>query len=408
MMKTKVAVLFGGRSVEHEVSIISGLQAYAALDRSKYDPLVLYIGKDGGFYTGEGMDDVAFYRGLPACLKQVTRVLPVPGEKGVDLVRYPMKKFGNNVVATFEVALPVVHGTNVEDGTLMGFLDMLGVPYASCDVTSSALGMDKFLMKAVLKQAGIPVLDAIELDAKSYAADTEAVMDDVEKAMTYPVIVKPVNLGSSVGISKAGDRRKLRAALDLAFDFSTLVLVEQAVQPLREINCAVLGDRDDAIASACEEPFGNDEILSFGDKYLSGGKGAKGGDKLSGAKAGGAKSAGMSSLKRRCPADIPADMTASVQELAVKTFKALGCMGVSRIDFLMNADTKELWVNEINTIPGSLAFYLWEETGVSFSELLDRMISLAFKRQRTKESLTFTYDTNILANVSLGTPSGKA
>lgn len=403
MMKTKVAVLFGGRSVEHEVSIISGLQAYAALDREKYDPLVLYIGKDGAFYTGDGMDKVEFYRGLPAALKEATRVLPVPAAKGVDLVRYPMKKFGNNVVASFEVALPVVHGTNVEDGTLMGFLEMLGVPYASCDVTSSALGMDKYVMKAVLRQAGLPVLDATLLDTKSYAADMDAVMDTVEQTVAYPVIVKPVNLGSSVGISKASDRQRLRAALDLAFDFSSLVLVEQAVQPLREINCAVLGDRDDAIPSACEEPFGNDEILSFGDKYLSGGKGGKTGA----AKTGGAKSGGMSSLKRRCPADIPADMTAKVQELAVKTFKALGCTGVSRIDFLMNADTQELWINEINTIPGSLAFYLWEETGISFSELLDRMIALAFKRERVKESLTFTYETNILAGVSLN-PSGKA
>ncbi len=403
MMKTKVAVLFGGRSVEHEVSIISGLQAYAALDREKYDPFVVYIGKDGAFYTGEGMDDVAFYRALPSSLKEVNRVLPVPGEKGVELVRYPMKKFGNNVVASFEVALPVVHGTNVEDGTLMGFLEMLGVPYASCDVTSSALGMDKYVMKAVLRQAGLPVLDATLVNAKDYAADMDAVMDAVEAQVSYPVIVKPVNLGSSVGISKAGDRAKLRASLDLAFDFSSTVLVEKAIEPLREINCAVLGDRDEAIPSACEEPFGNDEILSFGDKYLSGGKSGK-----TGAPKTGAKSGGMSSLKRRCPADIPADMTAQVQELAVKTFKALGCMGVSRIDFLMNADTKELWINEINTIPGSLAFYLWEETGVSFSELLDRMIALAFKRERVKESLTFTYDTNILAGVSLGTPSGKA
>ncbi len=404
MMKTKVAVLFGGRSVEHEVSIISGLQAYAALDREKYEPVVLYIGKDGGFYTGEGLDTIEFYRGLPASLKTAVRVLPVPTEKGVELVRYPMKKFGNNVVAEFETALPVVHGTNVEDGTLMGFLEMLGVPYASCDVTSSALGMDKYVMKAVLKAAGIPVLDAIEFDAKTYAADSEAVMDRIEREIGYPLIVKPVNLGSSVGISKAGDRRKLRAALDLAFDFSPLVLTEKAVEPLREINCAVLGDREEAVASACEEPFGNDEILSFGDKYLSGGKGGKTG----GAKTGGAKSGGMSSLKRRCPAEIPAEMTEKVQTLAVETFKALGCMGVSRIDFLMKADSGELWVNEINTIPGSLAFYLWEETGISFAQLLDRMIQLSFKRQRTREALTFTYDTNILSGVSLGTPGGKA
>ncbi len=402
MMKTKVAVLFGGRSVEHEVSIISGLQAYAALDRSKYDPLVLYIGKDGCFYTGEGLDTVAFYRDLPSSLQKAVRVLPVPSDKGIELVRYPMKKFGSNVIDSFEVALPVVHGTNVEDGTLMGYLEILGVPYAACDVTSSALGMDKYMMKAALRQAGLPVLDCVELNAKAYADNAEAVMDMVEAASAYPVIVKPVNLGSSVGISKANDRRKLRASLDLAFDFSPIVLVEKAVQPLREINCAVLGDRDEATASVCEEPFGNDEILSFGDKYLNGNKGAAktGGD--------GAKSGGMSTLKRQCPADIPEEMTRRVQELAVKAFQTLGCMGVSRIDFLMNAETQELWINEINTIPGSLAFYLWEQTGVSFSELLDRMITLAFKRQRARAALTFTYESNILSGVSLSGAKGKA
>ena len=406
-MRTKVAVIFGGRSVEHEVSIISGLQAYMALDLEKYDPIVLYISKDGEFYTGPGMDTVEFYRELPGCLKQAIRVIPVPSKNGVDLVRFPMKRFGNNVVGSFEVALPVVHGTNVEDGTLMGYLEMLGVPYASCDIPSSALGMDKYLMKTVLRDAGIPVLDAIEVRAKEYALDTAAVMDKVEKEIGYPVIVKPVNLGSSVGISKASDRAKLENALNLAFDFATRVLVEQAVSPLREINCAVLGNSDDAVASACEEPFGNDEILSFADKYLSGGDGAKGakGGKLGGVKAGeagGAKSAGMSSLKRRCPADISKEMTEKVQAMAVDTFKALGCMGVSRIDFLMNADTGELWVNEINTIPGSLAFYLWEASGVSFAEMLDRMIKLAVKRQETRDSLTFSYDTNILAGASLG------
>ena len=274
MLKTKVAVLFGGKSVEHEVSIISGLQAFAALDRDKYDPIVVYITKDGRFYTGEGTDRIEFYRDLPASLQNAVRVLPVPAETGVELVRYPMKRFGNNVVGAFEVALPVVHGTNVEDGTLMGYLEMLGVPYASCDVTSSALGMDKYAMKAMLKQAGIPVLDATELHAKAYADDADGTIERLEAAYSYPMIVKPVNLGSSVGISKANDRRRLQSALELAFDFSPRVLVETAVTPLREINCAVLGDSDEAIASACEEPFGNDEILSFGDKYLSGGKGA--------------------------------------------------------------------------------------------------------------------------------------
>ena len=180
-MKTRVAVLFGGRSVEHEVSVISGLQALAALDRNKYDAFPLYISKDNRFFVGEGLDAVASYRDMDACLAKATRVLPVPGDGCVELVRYPMKKFGNNTVAVFDVAVPVVHGTNVEDGTLMGYLEMLGVPYAACDVTSSALGMDKFAMKGVLRQAGLPVLPAKEYTGREYAADGDRVMDEISE-----------------------------------------------------------------------------------------------------------------------------------------------------------------------------------------------------------------------------------
>lgn len=399
-MKTKVAVLFGGRSVEHEVSIISGLQAFAALDRNKYDPIPLYITKDNRFFTGEHMGNIDSYKKLDACLAAATRVLLVPADGGVELVRYPGKRFGSNVVGSFEVAIPVVHGTNVEDGTLMGLLEMLGVPYAGCDVTSSALGMDKFHMKSVLQQAGLPVLPARIFSGKEYARDSERVLEQAE-ACGYPVIVKPVNLGSSVGISKAGDRDALQTALDTAFGFSARVLVEKAVENLREINCSVLGDVDAARASVCEEPVNTDEILSYKDKYLSGG--GKSGSKTEG---------GMSSLKRRCPADIPDSLRDTVRELAVKTFQALGCSGVSRIDFLNDRESGALYVNEINTIPGSLSFYLWEEAGVSFAALMDRLVELAFKRQREREALTFSYDTNILDSVSLsgakGAKGGKA
>lgn len=394
-MKTKVAVLFGGRSVEHEVSVISGIQAFCALDREKYDPIPLYIGKDNAFYTGPHMGDIESYKDLPACIAKATRVLLVPSSGGVDLVRFPMKKFGSNLVDTFQVALPVVHGTNVEDGTLMGYLEMLNVPYAACDVTSSALGMDKYQMKAALRQAGLPVLDSLQIGGREYAENGGAVIARIEEKVGYPVIVKPVNLGSSVGISKAGNRTALETALDTAFGFSPRVLVEKAVQHLREINCAVLGDAEEAQASVCEEPLNATDILSYQDKYMSGGKSAKSGAK-----------GGMSSLARRCPADIPEELTHRVQELAVATFRALGCLGVSRVDFLNDKETGELWVNEINTIPGSLAFYLWEAAGVPFAELLDRMIALAFKRQRQREALTFSYDVNLLAGVSLGGAKG--
>ncbi len=393
-MKTRVAVIFGGHSVEHEVSIISGLQALNALNKEKYDAFPLFISKDNCFYVGENLREIASYRDMPTCLKNATRVLPVSGEQGVELVRYPMKKFGNNTVAAFDVAIPVVHGTNVEDGTLMGYLEMLGVPYASCDVTSSALGMDKFAMKGVLAMAGIPVLPARQYSGKQYAVDSEAVLAEIESAIGYPVIVKPVNLGSSVGISKAKNHAELVDAMDLAVSFSARVLVEQAVPNLREINCSVLGDYETARASACEEPLNAEDILTFGDKYLSGG-----------GKSGGSK--GMTDLKRRCPAELPEGMTEKVQELAVATFKALGCLGVARIDFLNDKETGELWVNEINTIPGSLSFYLWHEVGVSFDALMDELVSLAFKRQREREALTFTYESNILSGTTFGTKGSK-
>ena len=379
-MKTKVAVLFGGKSVEHEVSIISGLQAYHALDRAIYEPVAVYLSKDNTWYTGDGIDKIESYKNMKACLAAATRVVPVATAEGVALQRVPQKKFGNNTVATFEVVLPVVHGTNVEDGTLMGMLEMLGVPYAACDVTSSALGMDKFAMKAVLKMAGLPVLDAVQFRGRTWAADSDAVMDAIEARFTYPVIVKPVNLGSSVGIALAHDRTSLRTAMDDACTFADRILVETAVQNLREINCAVLGDADDAIPSVCERPVSAGEILDFEQKYLQGAKSAE----------------GMSSLKRICPADIPDELTAQVQDLAVKTFRALGCCGVSRIDFLNNTETGELYINEINTIPGSLAFYLWEASDLSFASLLDRMIGLAFKRKRDREALNFSFASNIL------------
>ena len=393
-MKTTVAVFFGGRSVEHEVSIISGIQALTALDSSKYNPLPVYISKDNLFYTGEHMGDIESYKDMKSCMEKAVRVVLVPSDGRVALIRYPSKRLGSNLVGMFDIALPVVHGTNVEDGTLMGLLEMLGVAYTGCDVTSSALGMDKYAMKAVLRQAGLPVLDAMVFTGRQFAMDEDDILNRLEQGLGYPVVVKPVNLGSSVGISLAADRAALKSAMDTALGFSPKALVEPAVQNLREINCSVLGDIDDAQSSVCEEPITSHEILDFSDKYLS-----------NAGEAGGEKS-GMSSLRRRLPADIPDEMEKRVRELAVKTFQALGCSGVARVDFLNDRESGELYVNEINTIPGSLSFYLWEASGMNFARLLDRMIELAFKRQRERQALTFTYETNILSGVSFGGAKG--
>lgn len=391
-MKTRVAMLFGGKSVEHEVSVISGIQAYMAMDTDKYDVIPVYMTKNNEMYIGDGIGNIENYKDIDGLLKKSQRVIMIAESDGVHLVGYPMKKFGKGVDEKIDVAFPVVHGTNVEDGAFQGYLKTLGIPFVGCDVTSSAIGMDKFIMKAVLKEADVPVLDA-KLYTLSDYEDMEKLMDSVESALGYPVIVKPVNLGSSVGISVAKNRGELANSIDDAFRYATKVLVEHAITKLREINCSVLGDENDAIASECEEPLHTEDILSYEDKYVSGSK--NGGSK------------GMASVSRKIPAELSPEKREEVRELAVRSFKALGCNGVSRIDFMIDEENGKLYFNEINTIPGSLAFYLWEPVGVPYKELLDRMIQLALKRVRTEEALTFTFDTNILNTASFGGSKGS-
>ena len=399
-MKIKVGVLFGGKTVEHEISIISAIQAMGYLDRNKYDVIPIYITKNNEFYVGEEVGKIESYTDINSLIKNSQRVIMVRDDNKVNLIKYPQKMFSKGVVDYIDIAFPVVHGTNVEDGTLQGFLKMFNIPYVGCDVLSSAVGMDKYVMKTVLKDNGIPVLDCKCYTAKQYDENEEAIIEEIEKAIGYPLIVKPVNLGSSIGISKAENRTELYDSLDTAFRYATKVLVETAVQNLKEINCSVLGDYEDAEASECEEPVSSDKILTFTEKYIGdgsakGAKGAKGGVKSSGSK-------GMATLKRKIPADITAEQRDTIRELAVKAFKCLGCGGVSRIDFMMDTKTGNIWLNEINTIPGSLSFYLWEPIGVKYTELLDRMISLALKRERENENITYTFDSNVLQGVRLG------
>lgn len=389
-MTTKVAVLFGGKSVEHEVSIISAIQAIMSMDREKYEIIPVYITKDGDMYTGEKTGDIEAYKNIPELLKKSQRVIFINENGQVSMMPYPMKKFGKNNAIAVDVAFPIVHGTNEEDGTLQGYLKTVGLPFVGCDVTASALVMDKYLMKAVLKDNGVPVLDCILFRSCDYR-DVAAMIDRVEKKFGYPVIVKPVNLGSSVGISVAKNKTELEKSIDDAYTYATRILVEPAIMNLREINCAVLGDENEAEASECEEPLHSDEILSYEDKYLNN---AKGGSK------------GMASVSRKIPAELSQDKRKEVRDMAVKAFQCLGCSGVSRIDFMIDRDTDKLYLNEINTIPGSLAFYLWEPVGVKYTQLLDRMIQLAMKREREEKSLTYTFDTNILSQQTLSGAKG--
>lgn len=390
-MKIRVAMMFGGKSVEHEVSIISGIQAIMSMDTEKYDILPVYITKNNEMYVGEDIGKIEAYKDIPGLLKRSVRMIMANEDGTVLLRQYKEPKFKKGLEYPIDVAFPVVHGTNVEDGTLQGYLKTLGVPFVGCDVTASAVGMDKYVSKAVLKDNDIPVLDGMLFSMSDYE-DIENLMDRIEKRIGYPVIVKPVNLGSSVGIGIAKDRNELTKAIDDAYLYARKVLVEHAILNLREINCSVLGDENEAIASECEEPLHTKDILSYEDKYLSN------------SKSGGSK--GMASVSRKIPAEITPEMKADVQKYAVDAFKAFGCNGVARIDFMIDEDNGKLYFNEINTIPGSLAFYLWEAVGMPYKELLDRMVSLALKRQREEKSLNYTFDTNILAGASLGGSKG--
>ena len=393
-MKILVAVLFGGKSVEHEVSVISALQAIQSMNKDKYAVYPIYITKKNELYWGEDLDKIEEYKYIPALLQKSTKINIVTDGSKTYLVPQQQKRFSKaKPIACIDVAFPIVHGTNVEDGALQGFLKTLNLPFVGCDVLASAICMDKFAMKIMLKEAGFPVLDGIRFTAQDYKNE-EKILADTESRFGYPVIVKPVDLGSSVGISKAENRQELEDALELAFQFADKILIEPAVVNLKEINCSVLGDYTAAEASELEEPISADKILSYKDKYMDGGK-----------KTGGSK--GMSSLKRKIPAEIPAETAEKIKEIAVHAFKYLDCNGVVRIDFLMDSKTGEFWINEFNTIPGSLAFYLWEPKGVSYTNLLDRLISLALKRQRSNEEITYSFDTNILSSASFGGAKGS-
>lgn len=392
-MKTRVAVLYGGRSVEHEVSVISGIQALMSMDADKYDLIPVYITKDNQFYIGDDIGKIECYKDIDGLLSRSQRVIWVNEGSEVKLVPYPKKLFGKSEEKIVDVAFPVVHGTNEEDGTLMGFLKTLGVPFAGCDVSAASLGMDKYFQKCVLKDNGIPVLDGYCFNESDYS-DLNSLMDKIEQSLGYPVIIKPVNSGSSVGISVAKSRTELTISLDDAFTYASRVLVEHAITNLKEINCSVLGDETDCRPSILEEPFHTKDILSYQDKYMG-----------SGTKNGGSK--GMASVTRKIPADLPDDVTKEIQDYAVRAFKAFGCNGVARIDFMIDEDTNQLYFNEINTIPGSLSFYLWEPMGLKYSDLLDQLIQLALKRARRDQSLTFTFDTNILDNNALSGAKGS-
>ena len=401
----KVGVFFGGKSVEHEISIISMIEATLRLDENKYEIVPIYIAKNGVMYTGDDLLDLEMYRDMDVLLKRCYRVAVVNDGKKVNVVRVPAPIIGKRVLNTIDVAFPIVHGTNVEDGTIAGFFNLLDIPFVGPDVLASSVGMDKILFKKVLKESGLPVVDYVSFYSTEYVKDEEKILKEIDEKLKYPLIVKPGNLGSSVGIKKVKNQTELIEAVEFAMEFSDRILVENCVGKLKEINCAVLGDVTETVATECEEPILSGEILSYVDKYVGEGKtkggklgklGPRKGGKL-GARKGGVGGVNNSTEGKKLPADIPPETRDEIQRLAQETFKLLGCSGISRIDFLIDEEINKVYVNEINTIPGALSWYLFEASKKNFTDVLDETINIAIKRHSAREKLTFSYDQNILA-----------
>lgn len=386
-MKINVSVIFGGRSVEHEVSIISAVQCINAIDKNKYDVTPIYISKNGIWYSGDALLEIKNYGNIDKLLSQCRKIIVVPNANENKILNYSSSIFRRKIFKTTNVFFPVMHGTHGEDGAMQGFFELMNIPYVGCNVLAAAICMDKIATKALAKEHNIPVIDYMYIPSQKWISDQDQFLNEVENKFSYPLMVKPANLGSSIGVNKVDNREEVINAIDEITKLSQRgALIEKYIKNLREINCSVLGDQEMTEASVCEEPISGSNLLSFQDKYLSGGQNSD--------------ASGMKGAKRKLPADIPDELRNEIQKLAQKIFVTFDCHGVVRMDFIYDQGDGKLYLNEINNIPGSLSFYLWNATGKTFSELTTQLIELAIKRSREKNNLIFTYDSNILKNFS--------
>lgn len=378
-MKLQLGILFGGASVEHEISILSALQAMNHLDNTRYEIIPIYTAKDHQLYHSPLLKEIDSFRDLDKLCAGLTPTALY--KKGNKVLLKSNSRFRKDI--PIDLILPIMHGTYGEDGTLQGYLRMLDIPFCACELSAAVLGQDKELMKQVLAAKQLPIVKWFAVE-KNQWKDSDLTKQCEE--IGWPLIVKPATLGSSVGIHMAKDYEELQSALEDAFQYDKLAIVEHAVTNMREFNCAVFGDEDEAKTSSIEEVLKDDEILSYKDKYEGNGK-----------------SKGIVSTNRLIPAKLSEAVQTEIETLALKAFHALRGFGIARIDFLMDNETKKIYINEINTIPGSLSFYLFEPQGIAFAQLLDEYILLTLKRQRKQTQMIFSYSTNVLSQYSGGT-----
>ena len=398
-----LGVIFGGVTCEHDVSIVSGLQLIENVKKSKYNVIPIYIHSNGDWYTGEKLLDAKIYKNFEENKTELKEAIIPPNKKG--LVVFEKGIFAKEKFIPLDVVIPAMHGMNGEDGTLQGLLELANIPYTSSGVLGASVGMDKILMKKVFEAHNLPILPYTYFIREEWEKDSESVIKKIEEKLTYPMFVKPSNLGSSIGISKAKDKESLIHAIEVAISYDSRVVVENGVQNLREINCSGLGYQDDVETSCCEEPLNWKDFLTFEDKYLRGGKSSKGsGVKTAPAKIANAnlspKQGGMENMDRRIPAQISDEQTKLIKDYTKQAFKALNSRGVVRIDFIIDKDTDKVYLNEINTIPGSFAFYLWKHDGLEYSELIDKLVEFAERANEDKNKNNYTFNSNIIGNIT--------
>lgn len=377
--KTTVGVIFGGRSVEHDVSIVTGQQIMQAFDKERYEVVAIYITRDGKWYSGEPLKDIEnFKENEIISYDGVEEVLLSPDVRHHGLIRNPLAgRFTKSDVIRLDILFPAVHGSHGEDGTLQGLFELADIPYVGFATCGSALTNDKVLTKQILQQNDIPVVDGLAFGRADWIDNPDAIVAKVEEQLSFPVFVKPATLGSSIGISRADDADLLPGSIDMAVNFDRRVLVETAVTNGIEINCAVMGYGNDIMTSVLEQPLTWSDFLSFEDKYLSG-------------------SDGMKSADRIIPAPLEDALTEKIQDLSKQAFKAVDGRGIVRIDFLVKPDEGKVYLNEMNTMPGSLSFYLWRETEMTDSQVVDYLVKLARDAYADKRRTMYDYKTNLV------------
>ncbi len=372
-----IAVFFGGKNTEHDVSIITGQLVISGLKELGHTVYPVYISKDGKWYINEKMDNVEYFKNPN---------LKLEGEVNINFTQ----TFNGSVVLktnglfsksyNIDLAFPAIHGKNGEDGTIQGLFELIGIPYVGCDVVSSAISMDKALTKLFYQRFNLPTTKFVYFTSNEWEKNKETYLSDIKSNLTWPVFVKPARLGSSIGMTKVKSEDDLEFAVEVALHYDNKVVVEESVEDLMDITVAVIGNENDLKVSLIQESAYSKDFFSYEDKYLN-----EGGAQL-----------GNAEKSIIIPAQLDEKTTQEVQDMALEVYRLMGLSGIARVDFLYNKTYKKYYVNEINTMPGTIYHHLWKKSGVELGELLSLLVDSAQDKYKKSQKLTFTFESSIL------------